>query len=195
MSEMNAILLHGMPGKKEYYSSEQPSASNAHWFAWLQNQLMTHDIKADTPEVPDAYAPQWRKWVKEVERFEILPTSTLVGHSCGGGFWLRYLSEHRELCPQKVILVAPWLDPTGELEEKTFFDFVLDRDLVSRVKNGVSVYVAPDDYETIQRSVQKIEQEVAGVDIKKFPAGHGHFTLKDMKTTEFPELVDEIVNQ
>lgn len=105
----NAILLHGKPGKDEYYDVNQPSASNAHWFPWLQNQLLARDIKADTPEVPLAFDRQWDLWVREVERFEIGSDTTLVEHSCGGGFWLRNLNEHQELRVGKVILVAPSL--------------------------------------------------------------------------------------
>src|ERR1035437_2663493 len=124
----NAILLHGRPGKEEYYDSNIPSASNAHWFPWLQKQLLVHDVKADTPEVPFAYEPKWELWTKEVERFEIGPETLLVGHSTGAGFWVRYLSEHKDLKVGKVILVAPYLDMEKE-EEPEFFDFELDRNM------------------------------------------------------------------
>jgi hypothetical protein len=110
----NVILLHGLPGKREYYDASHPSASNSHWFPWLQKQLMINDIKTDTPEVPFAYEMKWDSWVKEVERFEIGPNTTLVGHSMGAGFWVRYLSEHPELKVDKVILVAPWLNLNHE---------------------------------------------------------------------------------
>lgn len=88
----NAILLHGMPDEKEYYDTTRPSASNAHWFPWLQNQLLVHDIKADTPEIPRPFDMDWNVWLKEVERFDITPNTILVGHSMGAGFWVRYLN-------------------------------------------------------------------------------------------------------
>ena len=123
----NAILLHGKPGKEEYYDSRLPSPSNYHWFPWLQKQLIVHDIKTDTPEVPMAYDPQWELWVKEVERFDIGPESLLVGHSCGSGFWVRYLSEHKDLKVDKVVLVAPSLGLGWD--NRTFFDFAIDPDI------------------------------------------------------------------
>ncbi len=105
----NAILLHGKPGKEEYYDSNYPSSSNAHWFPWLQKELIKRDIAAATPEVPLAFDPQYDLWVKEVDRYKITTETILVGHSCGGGFWVRYLSEHPKVHAGKVVLVAPSL--------------------------------------------------------------------------------------
>lgn len=102
----NAIILHGKPSQKEYYDSKIPSSSNKHWIPWLQKQLIVNDIKADTPDVPHAHDPQWDLWVKEVERFEIGPETILVGHSCGAGFWIKYLSLNKTLKVGKVILVG-----------------------------------------------------------------------------------------
>jgi len=83
----NAILLHGTPSKEEYYSLEYPSASNAHWFPWLQKQLLIKDIPAVTIEMPSSYLPDYSLWQTEFERFDITPETILVGHSCGGGFF------------------------------------------------------------------------------------------------------------
>lgn len=105
----NAIILHGQPSKEEYYDPERPSMSNAHWIPWLQGQLLKNDIAAATPEVPFAYEPEWELWKQEVERFEITPDTLIVGHSRGGEFWLRYLSENKDLSVGKVVLVAPSL--------------------------------------------------------------------------------------
>ena len=84
----NAIILHGLCSQKKYYNPETPSGSNSHWLPWLQKQLMVNGFKADTPEVPFVYEPKYEAFVKEVERFDITPDTTLVGHSMGGGFWV-----------------------------------------------------------------------------------------------------------
>ena len=52
MKAKNCVVLHGRPGEDEYYDLNQPSASNAHWLAWLQNSLLVNDIHCSTPEVP-----------------------------------------------------------------------------------------------------------------------------------------------
>lgn len=105
----NAIILHGKsgPGEQEYYNPDFPAASNSHWIPWLQKQLMIRDIYAQTPEVPNSWKPDYATWCKEFERYDITPETVLVGHSCGGGFLVRWLSERPDVRVDKVVLVAP----------------------------------------------------------------------------------------
>ena len=107
----NAIILHGGPDKKEYYDPKFPSQSNAHWIPWLQGQLLKHDIPTAIPEIPWAFDRNWKVWNGEVERFDIGSETILIGHSTGAGFFVKYLSIHKKLKVDKVVLVAPWLDP------------------------------------------------------------------------------------
>lgn len=186
----NAILLHGKPGKEEYYDASTPSCSNYHWFPWLQKQLIVKDVKTDTPEVPYAFDPQYDLWVREVERFEIGPDTTLVGHSCGGGFWVRYLSEHKDLKVGKVVLVAPSLDPEKTWGAK-FFDFEIDPSLIERVKELVIIH-STNDHEGIQESVKIIRAAIPGLTYREFE-NMGHFTVGDMPSSEFPELKELIL--
>lgn len=111
----NAILIHGWPGKEEYFDPNIPSPSNSHWFPWVQHQLLLKKIEAQTPEMPKAYEPNYEAWKEMFERFEINENSILIGHSCGGGFLTRWLSEN-DVRVGKVALVAPWLDPLPEKE-------------------------------------------------------------------------------
>lgn len=186
----NAIILHGMPSREEYYDPRMPSLSNAHWFPWLQRQLQLKDIQADTPEVPFSFAPKWETWCREVERFDIGPDTALVGHSCGSGFWVRYLSEHPELRVDKVVLVAPWIDPQGD-ETGSFFEFDIDPDIASRTA-GIVLFHADNDMGNVHSSVAAIREQVKGVEYREFH-GYGHFSLADMKTDEFPELLEELM--
>ncbi len=190
-SMKNAIILHGMPDKdKEYYDPKDPSASNAHWLPWLQKQLMVHDIKADTPEVPYSFKPEWDLWVKEVERFEITPEILLVGHSCGGGFWVRYLTEHPELYVDKVVLVAPWLNLAHE-ENITFFDFEIDPGIVARVNKFV-IYASDNDGQEVTNSVNFLREKIPEAKFVDFH-NYGHFCIRDMGTDAFPELLQELL--
>lgn len=182
----NAVILHGKPGKKEYYDPQFPSASNYHWIPWLQKQLIVNEIAAHTPEVPHAFMPHYPTWKKEFERFDVAPETILVGHSCGGGFFIRWLSENKKVTVNKVILVAPWLD----LERKSttdFFDFEIDHDISKRVKKLIIVNSDNDD-EDIQKSVEIIRSRIPNHQYKEFH-NYGHFTHNDMKTPEFPELL------
>lgn len=183
----NAIILHGRPSKAEYYGEEFPSMSNAHWIPWLQGQLLKHDIAAATPEVPLAYAPQWDRWVREVERFEIGADTILVGHSTGAGFWLRYLSEHPELKVGKVVLVAPYIDVERE-EEPEFFDFELDPNIPSRTK-GITVFHSDNDQTPVQSTVKFLRKNLKDFTYKEFHK-YGHFTHKSLPDDKFPELLE-----
>lgn len=185
----NALILHGKPDKDEYYDKNAPSGSNAHWLPWLQKQLIANDVKADTPEVPDAYVPKWEKWVKEVERFEIGPKSILIGHSCGAGFWVKYLSIHQDLKVDKVILVAPWMDPDGDEAVGFFNDFEIDPDLTNRT-GGLTIFHSDNDMGNVHKTVANLREKIKDVEYREFN-NYGHFTYSSMGTNEFPELLAE----
>lgn len=91
----NAILVHGTCNKEEYYSEKYPTPSNSHWFPWLSKQLIILDIPTVAVEIPDSYMPDYSVWKREFERFNINSETILIGHSCGGGFLVRWLSENK----------------------------------------------------------------------------------------------------
>lgn len=187
----NAIILHGKPSREEYYSDKNPSESNSHWLPWLQNQLLIHDVAAATPEMPNSYDPKWEDWCREVERYDITPETILVGHSAGGGFWIRYLSEHPDLKVGKVVLVAPWLDPDND-ETGGFFDFKIDPALVKPTK-GIVIFHSDNDMGNVHKSVAELRGRIPGIGYREFH-NYGHFCLEDMGTAEFPELLEEILS-
>jgi predicted alpha/beta hydrolase family esterase len=187
----NAILLHGLPSKEEYYNTARPSASNAHWFSWLQNQLLVNNIQTHTPEVFKVYKAGWDDWVKEVERYDINENTTLVGHSMGGGFWVRYLSERPNLKVDKVILVAPWLNINHE-DDITFFDFKLSSELLGQANEFV-IFASDNDSENVKNSVDFLVSKYPKLKVKNFH-DYGHFTFGSMKTEEFPELLAAITS-
>jgi predicted alpha/beta hydrolase family esterase len=187
----NAIILHGGPSKQEYYDPTTPSESNAHWLSWLQKQLLIKDIFAVTPEVPHSFDRNWPVWQREVERFDIGPETILVGHSTGAGFWIKYLSINKKLNVGKVVLVAPWLDPDRKHTKNFFDDFEIDPDFPVRTK-GVTIFASDDDQTSVQKTVQIVREKVTDITYQEFH-NYGHFCFDDLKTQEFPELLDEIM--
>lgn len=184
----NAIILHGRPGKAEYYDPKVPSASNYHWLPWMQKQLLMNEIAANTPEVPHAFDPQYLLWKHEFERFEVSPETILIGHSTGGGFIVRWLSENKDVKVGKVVLVAPWLDTEHELTND-FFIFDMDPKSADRTR-GIVIFNSDNDAADIHKSVRIIQDNIEGVILREFH-GYGHFTHEDMKNPEFPELLEE----
>ena len=179
-----------MPDKEEYYSPDFPACSNYHWLPWLQKQLIMKDIKADTPEMPHAYLPVYEVWKKEFERFDITSETILVGHSCGGGFLVRWLSENKEVTVGKVVLVAPYLDPDNYIGND-FFDFEIDTHLSSRTQ-WLSVFHSDNDDDYIQKSVARLKNEIKDFKYTEFN-GYGHFCVNDMASEAFPELLTEVL--
>lgn len=187
----NAIILHGGPSKKEYYDLDMPSMSNAHWIPWLQAQLLKNDIPTATPEIPKSYDRNWRVWNKEVERFEIGPETILIGHSTGAGFFIKYLSIHPELKVDRVILIAPWIDPDKTKTVNFFDDFEIDPEISSRT-NGITVWYSDNDEESVLETVRIVKAKTKDIKFKEF-YNYGHFCSDDLKSDKFPELLDLII--
>jgi len=185
----NAIILHGKPTKQLFYDTTFPSTSNYYWLPWLQKQLVSRDIPTHTPEVPNNWRADYLVWLKEFERYDITPETILVGHSCGAGFLLRWLSEHPEVKVDRVVLAAPWLNPKNEEETEDFFKFTLDPNLVQRT-NGLRVLYADDDFQNILDTVDVLQEKVNGISYRLLK-GYGHFY--DDRRMEFPEILEEIL--
>jgi uncharacterized protein len=186
-----AIIIHGMPDKESYYGLEGDAESNCHWLPWLQKQLIVKDILAQTPEMPEPYTPNYEKWCSVFNQFVVDEETGLIGHSCGAGFLLRWLSENKQKVG-KVVLVAPWIDPTNELgDDNSFFSFEIDPELAQRT-NGVHVFNSSNDDDVIHQSVEQILQKLPTAQLIEIE-NKGHFTLSGMGTREFSELATAVL--
>lgn len=181
-----AIILHGMSDSKEEYDGQE---SDHHWLPWLKAELEERGYDVATPELPEPYHPVYEAWRGVFEQYVLDEETVLIGHSCGAGFLVRYLSEH-DVHVGRVVLVAPYLDPDGD-HIPEFFDFPLKRELVTQTK-GVTIFVSTDDDEDIQESVRIIERACDGLEKKVFE-DRGHFTFGEMGTREFPDVLNEII--
>ena len=185
----NAIIVPGRPDKDEFYDPQQPANSDNHWYPWLARQLQLRDIWGVVIDPPKPWQPRYDVWSKEFERFDITADTILVGHSCGGGFLVRWLSEHPDAKVGKVVLVAPWLNPENNPASDTadFFDFKIDPDMAAHTK-GITIFHSDNDQATIQRSVAIIREQAKDIGYKEFHKGH--FCREDLGTDAFPELLE-----
>jgi hypothetical protein len=103
---------------------------------------------------------------------------------------VRWLSEHPDQLVDRVILVAPWIDPQRK-KTTDFFDFKIASDLAHRTA-GLVIFNSDNDGQDIQESVLQIRKAVHDVQYREFH-NYGHFCFNDMKTTEFPELLEAIL--
>lgn len=178
-----------MPDKKEFTAASE-SMSSLHWLPWLRKQLIEQGISATTPEMPKPYEPEWTLWCGTIDKYVISSKTSLVGHSGGAGFWIRYLSENPLVSAGKVVLVAPWLDPDSD-ETNGFFDFEIDSTIIERTR-GITIFNSDNDMGNVHKSVAKLRQTIPGIHYREFHK-YGHFTKSDMRTVEFPELLSELI--
>jgi len=186
---MRAVIVHGTPLKYMYLDPSTASPSNYHWIPWLQKSLLLNDVIAQTPEMPRPYEPDYRAWTHTLECFPIGTDTTLVGHSGGAGFLIRWLGDRTDIRVRKVVLVAPWLDPARE-RTGSFFDFTINTDLAAR-SGEVVIFNSDNDDETIQESVRRIRAALPIATYREFHLGH--FSHYDMPSPAFPELLDEVL--
>jgi predicted alpha/beta hydrolase family esterase len=180
-----AIIVHGRPDEDEFYDPAAASMSNAHWIPWLQKQLVMKDYLCDTPEMPRAFRPEYPLWKQIFERYAVDDQTVLVGHSCGAGFLLRWLSENR-VAPKRVVLVAPFLDPFKDRYPE-FFRFEIDKSLCART--DLHVFESDNDMEIIAETVQRVRAALPDIRYRLFP-GAGHFCTRDLGGAAFPELAE-----
>lgn len=180
------IIVHGKPDKEEYLSETTPP-SQMHWLPWLQKEVAARGAKAITPDMPVPYEPDYEAWLEEFEKAGITEETNLVGHSCGAGFLIRFLSENNQRVG-KVALVAPWIDPNHTNAPQMFGNWIMNETVAGQT-NGMRIFVSSNDEIEILKSVEELKLGIRNIEIQTF-TNHGHFTEGDMGTKEFPELLE-----
>jgi predicted alpha/beta hydrolase family esterase len=182
----NAYILHGCCDRNEYFDDQYPSPSNYHWIPWLQKSLLKEGIDCQTPEFPKPYKPSYHAWAKIMDYFPINEESLIIGHSCGCGFILRYLSERPHIKLNKLIFVAPWRDPFQELGD--FLNFEFSPELEQNLSKIHVLYSNDEPVKGVKITVDDILSAYKSAKLHSFN-NHGHFCLNEMKTEQFPELL------
>ncbi|MCL2748621.1 MAG: alpha/beta hydrolase [Alphaproteobacteria bacterium] len=187
----NGIILHGIEENRKDYTGLSESPSNLGWYPIVQWELTKRGILTQTPEMPNPYLPDmnYDEWVAMISRCEINEDTLLIGHSCGAGFWLKYLSLNPQIKVGQLILVAPWIDI--EREHPTFFtNWEFDKNLPSRC-GQIDLFVSSDDMNIVLTSVEKIK-EVYGDKIKYHEFDDKEHFSWGCIGRDFPELLTVI---
>jgi len=185
----NAIIVHGMPSR-EGYEKDGRKAANKHWLPWLVDELAKKGIEAHAPEMPEPYAPDYEKWKKVFDQFNITEDTALIGHSCGGGFLVRWLSENK-VRVEKVALIAPWMNPDHSNETQMFEGVEIDEDMASRTQALVE-FISLDDHQEELDTLKILKSKIKGLQVKEF-TDRGHFTFDGVQNNEFPELLEFLI--
>ena len=183
-------IIHGCPSDAEKAMNAETRTYDKHWIPWVKAELIIRGIKVETPLMPTPWEPNYEKFKKEFEKYEVTEETILVGHSCGCAFLVRWLGETKQKA-LKLILVAPWKIPDkNDKFRKEFYDYSIDETIQSRVRE-IIMFTADDEEEDGKESL-KIFHGVLGGEIVELK-GRGHYTVGDMRTVEFSELLDVIL--
>lgn len=184
-SRTKVYILHGCCDREEYHSDDYASPSNSHWIPWLQKELLMKGYDCQTPDMPTPYAPEYDEWLRVFENFAVDEKTILVGHSCGCGFFLKWLNKSGS-CIDKLVLVAPWLDPDRYLGH--FLQCRLKPGLMAQVQELHVLYSRDEPVGGVKETVDMVMDGYATAKLHKFER-HGHFCREEMGTDQFPELL------
>lgn len=187
---MNCVIIHGCPSDAEKAMDPARRTYDKHWIPWTKQKLEERGIQTETPLMPEPWSPQYDAYSSALERFPISEDTVLVGHSCGCAFLVRWLGDSKRAV-KKLILVAPWKIPDeGDDIKKAFYEYPIDVSIKDRVSDIV-IFTSDDEEDDGKVSARMFHNALGGrlIELK----GRGHYTLEDMGTEEFPELLEEIL--
>jgi len=184
------FIIHGCPSDEERAMNPETRTYDKHWMPWIKKELISRGIKTETPLMPNPWEPDYEVFKKEFEKYEVTEDTTLIGHSCGCTFLVRWLEDTKKKI-NKLILVAPWkIEEDASESKKAFYEFPIDATIKNRVKEIV-MFTADDEDERGKQGLKMFHEFLGGkiIELK----GRGHYTMGDMGTEEFPELLEEII--
>lgn len=183
---LNCVIIHGCPSDE----SEEPTKEYAkHWMPWVKQQLEKKGIPTSLPLMPEAWHPDYEKFKNKFEKCNVNKNTILIGHSCGSAFLVRWLGETKTKV-KKLILVAPWKIPTkGDPFREKFYIYPIDTAIKQKIKDIV-MFTADNEEADGKQALAMYQEALGGNTIEL--SGRGHFTMSDMGTEEFPELLEEI---
>ena len=142
--------------------------------------------------MPDPWEPSYEKFKTEFEKQKVNENTILIGHSCGTTFLLRWLGDTKQKVA-KLVLVAPWAIADKDNEaQRNFYEHPIDPSIKDRVGEIIFFTADNEDHDGIESL--KIIHKVTGGRVIELP-GHGHYTLDDMGTAKFPELIEQITGK
>ncbi|MBS3072433.1 alpha/beta hydrolase [Candidatus Pacearchaeota archaeon] len=188
---MNCIIIHGCPSNKEKSMDQKTRTYDKHWMPWLKEKLEEKGIKVEIPLMPAPWEPDYELWKKEFSKLTVNKNTILVGHSCGGGFLVRWIDESK-IKIGKLILVSPGKVGKARNEFKSnFYGNKVIKNINKYITENIVIFTSNDDIPGHIKGAYEYEKELPAKII--FLRNHGHFCEEDMGTKEFPELLNEII--
>lgn len=157
------------------------------WKPWLRKKLVGdyEVIQSIMPNKNNAQFSEWKLWFEKFIPF-LNDEVTLIGHSLGGVFLAKYLSENQ--FPKKIkaiFLVCAVYDKDDE--GYSVVSFTLPTNLNFQTDN-IYLYHSKDDLIVPFSALEQYKKALPKAQVRVFE-DRGHFNQE-----EFPELVEDILN-
>lgn len=189
------VVIHGgtsFSSYNEYWKElkkiklRDPRRNTTGWKVLLAKRLGTK-YEVIAPRMPNAMNAQYKEWKLWFEKHIpfIKPGVVLVGHSLGGVFLAKYLSENR--FPKKIratlLVAAP-----HSIGRRVLTQFRLPRSLSKLEKQGgkIVLYHSADDKIVPFSELHKYQHALPGATVRAL-MGYNHF-----EGDRFPQILKDI---
>ncbi|AAU38988.1 RBBP9/YdeN family alpha/beta hydrolase [[Mannheimia] succiniciproducens] len=179
--------------KQLYITHGYTANSQSHWFQWLKNQLIPHQIHTNIFDMPDSSKPNPQIWLAHHQTYinQCDENTVFIGHSLGCIATLRYLQRQKKKI-KGLILVAGFDEPLDNLPELT--SFTLQRiyypELIANIPQRIVIGSSNDEV-VAPKYTQKLAANLQASYLTVENAGH---FLARQGFTEFPLLLKECLN-
>ena len=160
------------------------------WIIWALED--SYDLICPLmPNKQNADYVAWKIWFERHFQFINNEKPILIGHSLGGGFLLKYLSENN--FPKKISqlhLVAPYVENNGiYLEKLNTFEFDVKKiNVIKDICEETHLWHSKDDNAVPFSHSELIKENISSVEFHVFK-DRGHF-----RQPAFPEIL-EVINK
>jgi len=169
------------------YELDFESVFRKGWKSSLQKELGdTYEIIV--PHMPNAMNAKYKEWKIYFDKFipYVHDGVVLVGHSLGGIFLAKFLSENQ--FPRKISVTFLIAAPYENTEQYSLADFVLSDNLslFSRQSPCIFLYHSTDDPVVPFSAAESYKEGLPEAQVRRF-SDRGHFTQEII-----PELISDI---
>jgi predicted alpha/beta hydrolase family esterase len=142
-------------------------------------------ISPQMPNSQNARYAEWKIWFERLVPF-MNDGIVFIGHSLGGIFLAKYLSEND--FPKKIRATFLIAAPFNTKNEHPIADFILTSDLSKFADQGgeIFLYQSKDDFVVPYSDVVNFKKALPGSHLRTFE-NRGHF-----KQADLPELIEDI---
>jgi len=188
MIHRRCIIIHGCPSDIEKAMDPEKRTYDKHWIPWTKNQLASRGIDVIAPLMPDPWYPDYEKYKTEFEKYTVNKNTILIGTSGGCAFLVRWLGETKKNI-YKLILIAPWKIPSSDNNHsQSFYAYTIDESIKKRVQH-IIMFTSDNEEPDGKKSLEIFHRHLGGEIIELH--NHGHFVIDDMKTEQFPQLIEK----